>query len=67
MNIYLVERKNGADWDEFDSEVVCAESEKEALSLGRLLAYNDELLIELIGDSKEGIEKGVILGSFKAG
>jgi hypothetical protein len=34
MNIYLVERTDGADYDEYDAFVVLAETEEDAKNLG---------------------------------
>ena len=33
MNLYLVKRKDRWDWDEFDSMVVAAKDEKEAITV----------------------------------
>jgi hypothetical protein len=78
MKLYLLSRTDRVDYDEYDSFVVAAESEEEALKWfprGNKSATNEyydgwvskeDLKIECIGESNSSVEK-VILASFNAG
>jgi hypothetical protein len=74
MKVYLVERTDEVDYDEYDSFVVKAESKKEALKLCQTEAddwsyhqdtfrENNTKISELLNEGK----KGIILGSFNRG
>ena len=58
MNLYLLTQDVNMGWDTYDSAIVCAESEEEAVKIHP----NGE-----IGVADESIEKGVVLASFNAG
>ena len=73
MNIYLVSRTDAVGYDEYDSWVVCAENEEDALCSE---PYGDEkprkfpqykgLEVELIGEAVKGSTFGIVLSSFNA-
>lgn len=64
MNIYLVSRTDDVDYDEYDSFVVVAENEDDALKLVKDNLFKKETVkIEKIATDKEQ----VVLGSFNAG
>lgn len=79
MRIYRVERTDQNEYDEFDSFVVIAESEEDALAFhpnGTRIAemrYVDKrwplhkLTVEDIGQANDGATAGVVLASFNAG
>lgn len=55
-------------YDEYDSYVVCAESEEEARKITPDNAFwPNDAKIEYLGEAKEGLEKGIIVASFNAG
>jgi hypothetical protein len=60
MKIYLVERNDKIDWDEYDSWVIRANNEEEAKEI---TGYEDVTITEV---TRKG-DKGLILGSFNAG
>ena len=79
MNLYLLTQEDNRDWDTYDSVVVCAETEDKARNINP--DYSEEwgktfsswasapelVKVKLIGIAIEGLEKGVVLGSFNAG
>lgn len=71
MKLYLISRTDRVDYDEFDSFVVAAKSEGDALSCSPS-KYNygwttqNNLTVECIGESNSQVEK-VIIASFNAG
>lgn len=81
MNLYLLEQDVNMDWDTYDSVIVCAESEEEAVKIhpdGEIWgtvyrwdytwAENPSLVkCRKIGVADKSIEKGVVLASFNAG
>lgn len=77
MNIYLIERKGTIDYDEYDSAVVCAESEKDARNThpsGDNKYFSDStwdspenIKVKLLGLASEDINEGVIVASFNVG
>ena len=69
MKIYLIERTDKIDYDEYDSVVVCAKNKKEALSLStdKLYSSISTLTYTKIGKAKKNQKKGIILASFNAG
>lgn len=80
MNIYLLTQDENDGWDSFDSIIVTAKTEEDAKSIhpwdgkytvnwsSRVWASKPEnVTAKLIGIAVEGIERGVILGSFNAG
>ena len=81
MNLYLLEQDVNMDWDTYDSVIVCAESEEEAVKIhpnGDFFdtgwRWRDEWVenpslvkCQKIGVADESVEKGVVLASFNAG
>ena len=81
MNLYLLTQDVNMDWDTYDSVIVCAESEEEAVKInpdgdifGTVRRWGsgwvkDPSLVKCrkIGVADESIEKGVVLTSFNAG
>lgn len=82
MNIYLISRKDHADWDTYDSAVVFALTEEQARQthpdpnvkvidwggkLGTWAYTPDQVTVEYLGIAKEGTEAGVACASFNAG
>lgn len=73
MNIYLFKRQDNVDYDEYDSFVVVAENEAEALDLIIQYVCDSDFYrhrpykVEIVGFAKDNIDSGVILGSFNAG
>ena len=81
MNIYLLTQDVNVDWDTYDSAIVCAESEAEAVKFHPDGTFFDsmwrakcdwtktssDVKCKKIGVADKSIEKGVILASFNAG
>ena len=75
MNIYLIERTDKVDYDEYDAFVVVANSSKEARELLVQLYIRDKIYdswsdnnkVNLIGTTTKYKKTRVILGSFNAG
>jgi hypothetical protein len=82
MNIYLIERTDCCDYDEFDSAVVCAEDEESARDRhpngsqvdwaalpkwGTWVTSRDMVTVRLVGVAAPFSVAGVILSSFNAG
>jgi len=72
MNIYLVSRTDEVDWDEYISIVVVAESSVEAKRIypsehSEQYWNKNNLSAKLIGEAREGVERGVVLTQFNAG
>ena len=81
MNIYLLTQDVNVDWDTYDSAIVCAESEAEAVKFHPDGTFFDSMWLatcdwtktssdvkcKKIGVADKSIEKGVILASFNAG
>lgn len=68
MNLYLIERTDEVGYDEFDSYVIAADDERQAVSLCKWEAIPDQpLIVSMIGTAIFGTLPGVILGSFNAG
>lgn len=80
MNLYFLSRTDYVGYDEYDSFVMCAESEEEARKFqpnGK--EFTDELYqgswtknicdvhCVLIGAASEKVRKGVVIASFNAG
>jgi urease accessory protein UreE len=66
MKIYLVERQDRVGWDEYDSFVVRAENEEDALIQCDYTLCSKENGTTVTEIKAKG-EKGRILGSFNAG
>jgi len=74
MNLYLLDRLDDWHYECFDSLVVAAESEADAVTIqppsvgttqsGSGWTTPDKIAVKLIGVAAAGIERGVILGSY---
>ena len=72
MKIYLLERVDGADYDEYDAKVIRAKNEKQAREIanertgdeGKIWVDEKEVTCVVVPAAGEAEE---ILGSFKAG
>jgi hypothetical protein len=81
MNLYLVARDEGVNYDEYDSFVCAAPSAEAARQMNpggdteysrtwidlRSEQQRNKLKITLLGEAKDGTVADVILGSFNAG
>lgn len=81
MNLYLLTQDVNVDWDTYDSVIVCAESEEEAVKIHPNGYFFDTgwrwrnewvetpkyVKCRKIGVADKSIEKGVVLASFNAG
>lgn len=73
MNIYLVERTDGAGWDEYISFVAIAPTEKEARGMlpdgdgGDYWPDPSTLKVTLVGHSLSGAKVGIIHTSYNGG
>ena len=81
MNLYLLKQDVNIDWDTYDSVIVCAESEEEAVKIHPNGDFFDtgwewpegwvetpsQVRCQKIGVADESVEKGVVLASFNAG
>jgi hypothetical protein len=69
MKLYLVERTDRCDWDEYDSYVVAANNEQEATgeSYQHYQSWHPSFTkITEVGVANENVE-GIVLASFNAG
>ena len=78
MNLYKISQTDNDDYNTFDSAIVCAVSEYDAKTInpdGREWGYRwsawckspDDVTVELLGTALDGVKRGVVLGSFRAG
>jgi hypothetical protein len=76
MHIYKVDRIGHTDYDEYDGFIVAAQTARQARQFAAVQAGHYEravwtsprdATIRKIGSAADGVEAGVILGSFKAG
>jgi len=81
VKLYKISRKKqDTSWDEYDSAIVCANDEQDAAHIhpnGKDWVEDEDpysswtpiknVLVELVGEAKEGTKRGVILSSFNAG
>ena len=79
MKIYLIERTDRIGYDEYDSIIVIAKDEAEALEYQpsgdkEFSDYSDSwtntvdnIIVTLIGTATRGSKSGVVLASFNAG
>lgn len=78
MNLYLIKRPDRADYDEYDSAVVCAATPEEAMHThpGGEIYKTDfkacwikavDVKVTFLGVAHESIEAGIICASFNAG
>ena len=74
MNLYLLDRKDDWHYECFDSLVVAAESEADAVTIlpqsvgttktGSGWTTPENIAVTLIGMAAPGLQRGVILGSY---
>jgi len=79
MKIYLCKQDANTGHDTYDGMVVCAEDETDARSTttwecesngwntDTVWCNPEQIKVTLIGDAAPGVERGVVLASFKAG
>ena len=81
MNLYLLTQETHVSYDTYDSVVVAAETEEQAIDTrpdGQDWAVEkgfwngwaflrEQVTVKLIGVAAEGIEAGVVIASFNAG
>ena len=81
MNLYLLEQNDNTGYDTYDSCVVCAENEQDAITISPDSRYTIEqkhpdtswarsiesVTCEFLGVANENIERGIVLASFNAG
>ena len=75
MKLYLISQEVNNNYDTFDRFVVCAENEEKAKLVHELDNYPfgawvrnvDDITVEYIGEARDGMGEGEILGSFNAG
>lgn len=77
MKLFLLERTETIDYDEYDSCVVCAKNEEEAKEISIKELHEDTfsgwtdnksvISATEIGTAKRGTKVGIILASFNAG
>lgn len=66
MNLYLLKRTDNVRYDEYNSDVVAAESFEQAKEISRVGDYKG-VVVSQIGTAIDGLDVGVILDSFMAG
>lgn len=69
MKLFIVERTDNVGYDEFDSIVVAAESEDDAIHIEPqgVWASAEHLAVQYIGEAMPLIPRGVVHASFNAG
>lgn len=82
MNLYCITQDEATNYEAYDAAVVCAESEDDAKTIhpgggwgddawSRLLPNwcdgPDQVEAELIGAAAPGVERGVVLASYREG
>ena len=79
MNLYLIDRSDPTDWDEWDGAVVAAKNEDEARAThpgsypdwdgkgGGSWVNKEHVVVTYLGEAKPNTKSGVILSSFRAG
>lgn len=69
MKLWKIEVTGAVGYDEYDSAVVAAETEEQALAIkpSEYSTWPGPVEIAYIGEAKEGTEPGVIVASFNAG
>jgi hypothetical protein len=81
MKLWIIKQNMNNDYDTYSDAVVCADTEEEA-RLIHPNGYDDwdgtdntfstwcgykDVVVEYIGEAKEGLKKGVVCASFHAG
>ena len=80
MNLYLISQDENTDYDTYDSAIVAAENDKEAVNIhpdgyngkwsGKYSTWASSpsnVSSKLIGKAGKSVEKGIVLASFNAG
>jgi hypothetical protein len=80
VRLFYLFRTNHVGWDEYDGLVVCAASEEDALLAAEeehpwvpetpwmnTWAQRENVTVQKLGTADEGVERGIVLGSFNAG
>lgn len=76
MNLYLIERPNGASYDEAEGFIIAAPDEETVRQLAALASADEgegvwfdsrRSKVEQIGTTLPGVDRGVILSNFHAG
>lgn len=69
MKLWKVECTGSVGYDEYDSAVIAAETEADALAVapGPYSKWRGPVKATHIGEAKDGTELGVIVASFNAG
>ena len=76
MKLYKISQNKNNQYDTYDAFVVCAENEDKAklirledadTSCGVWVKNIKDVKVEYLGEAREGLEEGEILGSFNAG
>lgn len=78
MNLYLISQDANYNWNTYNSAVVAAESEQDAINIGPKEGMDEAFKLEcwvadkhvkvkLIGKADESIHRGVICAAFDAG
>jgi hypothetical protein len=75
LNLYIISQSINTGYDTYDSAVVAAESENDAVLIHPSADYPDlgtwasigNVSVKLIGTATEGTGRGVICASFNAG
>ena len=64
--LYLLERTDDVDYDEFDSAVICAFSLGDAIAVQKI-GSADHISGRCIGVARATVKCGMVLGSFNTG
>ena len=76
MNLYLITQTVNNEYDTYDGFVVCAESEDDAKTIKELNKSEpygiwvwciDDIEVKYLGKADDSVERGEVLGSFRAG
>ena len=77
MKIYKIFQTINNDYDTYDSFIVCAKDEEDSKVVHKLNAHKGnrgswvkdvkDIQAEYLGEAREGLERGELLGSFNAG
>lgn len=67
--LYLLERTDSIDYDNYDSIIVCASTADEAIKIRPEYGWASEeyILLTKIGVAEDSVETGIVLESFNAG
>lgn len=67
--LYLLERTDRIDYDDYDSIIVCASTADEAIKIRPEYGWGLEkyILLTKIGIAEDNVKTGIVLGSFNEG